>query len=272
MKLSLGITPRDYSVSGGVTYDADALAYFTANTSITSAADKNAVNTFYINAKNDGYYSKLKQVILPIWSTANNNKWNLINPLDTNAAYRLVFSTGWTHASTGMTPNGTSAYAQTFLSTSSLGLTNVHLSYYSRTNSTGTYSEVGALKNSPNSYTDISVKHSTLGAYIRINGGLVPTYISVADSTGFYIGNRTGTNVINLFKNGTKIQNLTTASSATTTVEMTIGGLNNNGTIINYSNRECCFESIGLGLTDIESQNYSNNVNTLMTYFGINTY
>jgi hypothetical protein len=54
MKLSLGITPRDYSVKNGVTYDADALAYFNANTAITSAADKNAINTFYLGLKSDG--------------------------------------------------------------------------------------------------------------------------------------------------------------------------------------------------------------------------
>ena len=37
MKLSLGLTPRDYSVAGGaVAYDSDAQAYFTANTAATS--------------------------------------------------------------------------------------------------------------------------------------------------------------------------------------------------------------------------------------------
>ena len=38
---NLAITTKSYAVAGGVTYDADALAYFTANTAITSDADKN---------------------------------------------------------------------------------------------------------------------------------------------------------------------------------------------------------------------------------------
>ncbi len=78
MKLSLGLTPRDYSVAGGaVAYDTDAQAYFTANTAITSDADKNAINTYlFVNAKSQGYYSKIKEMILPLWSTATNNKWD----------------------------------------------------------------------------------------------------------------------------------------------------------------------------------------------------
>ncbi len=97
MKLSLGLTPRDYSVAGGaVAYDTDAQAYFTANTAITSAADKNAINTFYLGLKSDGIYTKIKAMYLPLWSTATNNKWNLVNPLDTNGAFRLTFATGMT--------------------------------------------------------------------------------------------------------------------------------------------------------------------------------
>jgi hypothetical protein len=253
-------------------YDPDALNYFNANTAITSTADKNAINQYlFVNAKNQGYYSKIKQMILPLWSTATNNKWNLVNPLDTNGAFRLTFSTGWTHSSTGMTPNGTSAFAQTFLSTSAIGLNTGHLSYYSRTNSTGSYGEIGALKSSPNSYTDLGLKTAT-GAYIRYNNGGAPTNVANADSTGFYIGTRTASNVLKLFKNGSSIQSLTTASFATTTVAITVGATNNNGTIINYSNRECCFESIGEGLTDTEATNFTNNVNALMIYFGINTF
>ena len=146
---NLAITTKNYAVAGGVTYDADALAYFTANTAITSDADKNAINTFYSGLKTDGVYSKINAMYLPLWSSATANKWNLINPVDTNGGYRLTFSTGWTHASTGMTPNGTSAYADTFLSTSVTGLNTGHLSYYSRTNTTITGIEMGALKNTP---------------------------------------------------------------------------------------------------------------------------
>jgi len=273
MKLSLGLSPRDYSVAGGaVAYDTDAQAYFTANTAITSDADKNAINTFYLGLKSDGVYPKIYQMGLYIWSSASNNKWNLVNPQDTNGAYRLVFSTGWTHASTGMTPNGTSAYADTYLSTSVLGLNTGHLSYYSRSNTTITGIEMGALKNTPNSYTELSCRYSTSGSAVRYNNGGVPTYYANTDSRGYYIGLRTASNVLKLFKNGSSVQSLTTASSATTTNTIYIGAINNSLVAGLFSNRECCFSSIGAGLTDTEATNLSNRVNTLMTYFGINVY
>jgi hypothetical protein len=269
---NLAITTKNYAVAGGVTYDADALAYFTANTSITSDADKTAINTFYLGLKTDGVYSKINAMYLPLWSSATANKWNLINPTDTNGAYRLTFSTGWTHASTGMTPNGTSAYADSFLSTSVLGLNTGHLSYYSGTNSTITGIEMGALKNSPNSYTELSCRYSTSGAAVRYNNAGVPTYIANADSRGFYVGLRTASNVLKLFKNGSSIQSLTTASNATTTNTIYLGAINNSLVAGIFSNRECRFSSIGAGLTDAEATNLSSRVNTLMTYFGINNY
>lgn len=263
---------RGKPVSVAPTYDADAQAYFTANTAITSTADKNAINTFYLGLKSDGVYTKINAMYLPLWGSASANKWNLKNPVDTNGAFRLTFSTGWTHASTGMTPNGTSAYADTYLSTSVLGLDTGHLSYYSRTNSTITGIEMGALKNTPNSYTELSCRYSTSGSAVRYNNGGVPTYFANTDSRGYYIGLRTASNVLKLFRNGTSVQSLTTASSATTTNTIYIGAINNALVAGLFSNRQCCFSSIGTGLTDTESTNLSSRVNTLMTYFGINIY
>lgn len=253
-------------------YDPDAQAYFNVNTAITSTADKNAINTFYLGLKSDGIYTKIKAMYLPIWSSATSNKWNLVNPLDTNGAYRLTFSTGWTHASTGMTPNGTSAYADSYISTSVTGLNTGHLSYYSRTNSTITGIEMGALKNSPNSYTELSARYSTSGSAVRYNNGGVPIYYANSDSRGMYVGNRTASNVLKLFINGTNVQSLTTASSATTTNTIYLGAINNSLVAGLFSNRQCSFSSIGTGLTDTEAINLSSRVNTLMTYFGINTY
>lgn len=272
MKLSLGLTPRDYSVAGGaVAYDTDAQAYFTANTAITSSADKNAINTFFLGLKSDGIYTKITAMYLPLWSSATNNKWNLKNPLDTNGAYRLTFSTGWTHSSSGMTPNGSSAFADTFLTTSVIGLNSGHLSYYSRTNSSVLAEEMGALQNTPNSYTDLIINYSGFGATFRYNDNGSGTGTANANTQGFYIGSRIASNVIKLFKNGSILQSLTSASGSTSsTRNIYIGAVNNVGTAAFFSNRQCSFSSIGTGLTDTEASNFYTRVNTLMTYFGIN--
>ncbi len=42
------------------------------------------------------------------------HKGNLRNPADSDAAFRLSFSGGWTHSYNGAAPNGTTGYADTF--------------------------------------------------------------------------------------------------------------------------------------------------------------
>lgn len=272
---NLAITTKNYSVTGGVTYDADALAYFTANTAITSDADKNAINTFYLGLKSDGIYTKIKAMYLPIWGSASASKWNLVNPADTDAAFRLTFATGMTFTSSGMTPNGSSAYANTYYQTNNLDINSIHLSVYLRTNITsGTQAEFGSLKTTATvSYTDFSPNLSNLGAYFRGNDGAAPTYVTNTNTTGFYIGSRTASNVKKIFKNSNVLQTLNTVTTAKNTINIYLSAVNQNGTsTIYYSTRQQCFASIGDGLTDAEATNLSSRVNTLMTYFGINVY
>jgi hypothetical protein len=198
----------------------------------------------------------MKAIYPMVGCTAALHKWNLKDPQDLDAAFRLVFSGGWTHSATGALPNGTNAFANTFMGTNNMGLNSIHYSYYSRTNTLLNCQEMGVLKNTPNSYSDLGVRNSGGGAFIRLNNGAGVTFATNLDSRGFYTGNRTGATVIKLFKNGSNIQSLTDSSSATTTLATYIGALNNQGTAGQYSNRECAFSSIGDGLTDTEAANF----------------
>lgn len=265
MKLSLGLTPRDYTVAGGVTYDADAQAYFTANTAITSAADKTAINDFYLGLKSDGIYTKITSMYLPLWSSATANKWNLKNPLDTDAAYRLNFTTGWTHASTGMTPNGTSAYANTFL----LGNTfssEVHLSFYSGTQTVGGAFEI-ACYNGSSTLSNRPAVNAHLGGNTAIN------YTTTTDARGFWIASKRSNTDREIYRNGVSQNTLATnITTAFPNLNIWLGALNNNNGLSYPSSKQIRFSSIGLGLTDTDASNLSSRVNTLMTYFGINTY
>lgn len=245
-------------------YDPDAQAYFNANTTITSAADKNAINTFYLGLKSDGVYTKIKAMYLPIWGSAAACKWNLVNPLDTNAAFRLIFTTGWTFSSSGMTP--LNAYSDTFLIPSIiLTLNSAHISYYSRTSASGSY-DMGS---------QIVGAGLTLGirdagyTFIRVNtyGAGTESNILNADGKGFYQANRNLSNIQSIIKNNT-INNFSVNSVSRPTNNIFIGAINN--PIIYYGNKQCSFASIGDGLTDTEASNFYTRVNTLMTYFGIN--
>ena len=65
---------------------------------------------------------------------SNQFKYNLVNPVDSDAAFRGVFNGGWTFSNQGATPNGTNGYMDTKLvpSTNGLTLSNAHISFYSR--------------------------------------------------------------------------------------------------------------------------------------------
>jgi hypothetical protein len=251
----------------GVVYDPDAQAYFNANTTITSAADKNAINSFYLGLKSDGIYTKLKAMYLPIWGSSANSKWNLINPLDTNAAFRLTFSTGWTFSSGGMTPNGTSAFANTnFIPLNQyFDSSSCHISYYSRTDNNSNC-DMGC--NTVSAGTYIYIKQTNVTA-IRNNtsGAGTETNTSNTSGTGFYINNRTSLTVQKIIKN-TTITSFSVNATTRPNVNMYIGALNN--PILDYGNKQCAFASIGNGLTDTEASNFYTRVNILMTYFGIN--
>lgn len=249
-------------------YDADAQAYFNVNAAITSAADKNAINTFYVNAKNDGYYSKIKWAILPIWGTALNSKWNLIN----NRTFDMTFSSGWTYASNGITP--LNAFADTFLIPSiNLSQNNSHLSFYSGTNEiAGNKFEIGSSGNPSTGTNSIAMGVRFTGNVFlsRINA-LTDTSAANTNSQGFYIGSRLNATTQQTFKNGTK-----TSSSVNSTGlspnSVNVGRWNNPTGSPYYTSKQCRYASCGDGFTDTEATNYTNNVNTLLTYFGINTF
>jgi hypothetical protein len=239
----------------GAAYDPDAQAFFTAS-GLTGATELNAVNQLVLDMKAYGIWSKMKAIYPFVGGTAALHKWNLKDPQDTNAAFRLVFNGGWTHSSTGATPNGVNAYADTYLVQSAefANDNNIHLSYYSRTNVNTNSVEIGCFDN-------------TRACQILIrNSGIVPsstrTFLNNltesnfvdANSLGFYTTNRIGTSV-KIFKNSTLSVNNTNAANGRTTISFYIGAQNFFGANLR-SSKECAFSSIGDGLTDTEAADF----------------
>jgi hypothetical protein len=259
------------NLSTAPTYDADAQIYFNLNTAITSTADKTAINTFYLNVKSGGYYNKIKCMYFPIWLTAGNCKWNLIN----NRSYDLTFGTGMTFNSGGMLPNGTSAYANTQLIPSVAFSVdhNKHMSFYSRTNAStiNPSSSIGS-SNSTSGYCRMTIRGASnqLG---YVYGGTNGTYVSTeTNSLGFYMANRSTSTASQLYKNGSLIGNGNATNSTTSNIpqQLLICAAYDVSAITYYDNKQCAFASIGDSLTASEQLNFYNNVQTLMTYFGIN--
>lgn len=244
--------------------DADAQAFVTA-ANIQDQVEANAVNNLVIGMKADGVWSKMKAIYPFVGGTASTHKWNLKNPLDTNAAFRLVFNGGWTHSSTGVTPNGTNAYADTFLIPSLLlNLNSKSYSIYSRTDSNGLFHDIGTHGSSINDYDTFFTRYLN-DFYGTISSITDYTMFSNLDSLGFYSSSRTASNAIEIYKNGVSKITQSKASGANSNAPVYISAFNNNGGLQQYSNRNLAFASIGDGLTDTDAANLYTRVQTFQT-------
>jgi hypothetical protein len=248
--------------------DPDAQAFITA-ASITDPTQQSAINQLVVDLKGYSIWTKMKALYPFVGGSASSHKWNLKNPLDTDAAFRLVFNGGWTHSSTGALPNGTNAYADTKLNpSSSLNLDSTHFSFYSRTNSNGTEVEMGVQHtNSSLNLLEIRTSGTT---YIAVNSQGTYTTYADTDSRAFYIANRTASNVVNSWRNSTKKATGTTASSSLPNGNMWLSAWNNiaNPALLYYSTKQTAFASIGDGLTDAEAANFYTAVQAFNTTLG----
>jgi hypothetical protein len=236
-------------------FDADAQAFITA-AGITDNTQKTAINTLVVSLKGYNIWTKMKAIYPMVGGTSTTHKFNLKNPLDTNAAFRLVFAGGWTHSSTGAKPNGTNAYADTFLSpNTSLLLNDQHISYYTRTNSNGTEVEIGCVDNGTAPTTLLEIRTSGI-TYASLATNAYTTYTD-PNSLGFYLGSRTASNLTRLFKNGSNVASSTTVSTTNPIANIFLGVLNRSPQpVAYYSTKECAFSSIGDGLSVTEAANF----------------
>lgn len=177
-------------------------------------------------------------------------KFNLVNPQDSDAAFRLAFSGGWTYSTNGALPNGTNAYADTFLIPSTnLTESSKHLSVYIRTDNTPINADpinIGALNGTP---------RDLLGATRTFLSGQLSSIDvrnnSITNPIGYSLVTRSST-TNNLFKNNSKVGTLTGAGSSPTN-KVFVGALNLNGGGYGYTNNQLALASIGDGLSDAEA-------------------
>lgn len=113
--------------------DPDADAYIAA-AGITSTTIQNAITTFVRALKTAGLWGKFHAIYPFPGTTSTINKFNLVNPVDSDAAFRLVFYNNPTHSAGGLQFNGIDQYADTFIGSSTLSKTSWGYGFYSMTN------------------------------------------------------------------------------------------------------------------------------------------
>lgn len=248
--------------------DPDAQAFITA-AGITNPTQQTAINTLVVSLKANGIWTKMKAIYPFVGGTAFAHKFNLKNPLDTNAAFRLVFNGGWTHSATGALPNGTNAYANTFLTPSVfLTLDSSHLSFYSRSNVSGFAGcSIGSYNLAFTSANQILIRFTDNNFYSNIGNSIFIT-VSNPSSSGYYLTSRTSNVSTRAFKNGLLFGTNSAASVINNNQSIFISARSDGGTPILYDNKQCAFASIGDGLSDTESSNLYTAVQAFNTSLG----
>ncbi len=208
-----------------------------------------ALNTLDLGLIANGLDSKMVALYPMVGGTATTHKYNFMDARDLDAAFRLTFNGGWTHSSTGAKPNGSTGYADTHLTpSSSLNQNSSHLSYYSRTTSNGTEVEIGCAGALGSSIIEIRTAGTS---YFKINTATFLTYTD-SDSKGFYVANRSASNVTDGWKNGVKVATGSTASTQLPGNLLYLAAYSQGGAVF-FSTKECAFSTIGSGFTDAES-------------------
>jgi hypothetical protein len=118
---------------------------FIDSSGITNQTEKDAICTLVKQLKDSSLWTSMLAIYPFVGGTASSSKWNLVNPVNSNSAFRLDFFGGWTFASTGAKPNGINAYAITYFVpiNSWASDTSISFGYYSTTNTSATQVEMG---------------------------------------------------------------------------------------------------------------------------------
>jgi hypothetical protein len=173
-------------------------------------------------------------------------KFNLVNPQDTDAAFRLAFSGGWTYSTNGAQPNGTNGYADTKLvpSTVIASANSQHYAIYSRTNVAEARYGFG------NDNISYGLKWTD-----NINYGKMGTsesgFGTNSTSFGLHILNRVDSSNLSSIIRGTKTT-VSNSISALSALNILLGARQLSGSVDSYGTRQLALVSIGDGLSDAE--------------------
>ena len=233
--------------------DPDCAAFLTA-TGITDPTISGAVCTLVTSLKSANLWTKLNAIYPMVGGTATTHMYNLRNPANTNAAFRLNFVGGWTHSSTGAKPNGINAYANTFLSpsvTQSVNSNGMGMYITQLTVSGIDAVQMGCFV-STTSASLVFARPTLMGA--RLNGSV--NSISIIGGEGSFDVQRTAAATTKFYKNGTSLQTYNSGGTLPN-FPIGLGNINLSGVVYTdgWVNSEFRLAYISSGLNDSEISN-----------------
>ena len=229
--------------------DPDAVAFLTA-AGITDPTITSAICTLVISMKANGTWAKMNAIYPFVGGTAATHKFNLKNPADTNAAFRLSFVGGWTHSANGALPNGTNAYADSFLTPSVTFAVNSHsFGIYSRTNDITGNRIYGTSTSATVTLQHNIVLSVTQGAF---QSGNSPILYPI-NTQSLFVATRTSSTVFKTFRAGALLGSSIITMTSLPAFNFYFAARNNSGTALQFTPHQLAFAFLGAGLTDAEA-------------------
>jgi hypothetical protein len=225
---------------------------FISAAGLTNKTHVNAIVYLSNNLISTGLYDKLVAIYPMVGGSLGSHIYNLKNPVDSNTAYRLSFSGGVTHNSTGSLFGGVDGYANTFLPASSTDLSQ---------NSTSMWFYVTGGKTSTNAMIVMGANNITLNTPFsnfnnnsQVNDSYGGSNQKDQDFEKGFIGvSRINSSGFNYYINDNVKFAATASSQAPVELNLFIGSANVNNTPLAFTNLWCGFSAIGKGLTTSEA-------------------
>ena len=264
-KLVAGQLPTQLGLIGSSDFgtDPDAQAFFdrvtTAGGSL-SATEKLAVDTLVKQMKLDGIWTLMKAIYPMVGASAEACAQNL-----KSSSFTGTFTSGWTFASTGVTPNGTSAYFNTTVKNNT-NLTDraSHWSAYFRTLGNDGFN--GYYSAAAGAVFGVQPKDNTNKIAVGLNN-LAGS--GVTSAAGFLIGSVNNATDAKLYLNNSLVKTNNTTSDLTGySLDFYLGALNSTGIPIIYGTQQSAFLSLGDKLTDTQASNFYTAVQAFQTTLG----
>jgi hypothetical protein len=227
-----------------------------------STTEQNATKTLVADLKAYGIWSAMKAIYPMVGASAAACAQNL-----KSSSFTGTFTSGWTFASTGAKPNGTSAYMETgFEPSANLTANNSSIGYYGGTTGVTTGVVLGSANSSGSgSYFEIFPAYPGYGLFGDVFDGS-GTFTANSNAAGFIFAYR---NSSSTEKKHSIRGTITTKTESTRVLDITstvvLAARKNISSIQEYTNNEHRFSFIGEGLTDTQASNFYTAVQAFQT-------
>lgn len=260
-------------VTSGVV-DPNAQAFITA-AGITDPTQQSAINQLVLDLKSNSLWTKMYLLYPLVGGTSTTTKYNLMNPVDTDAGYRMTWNGGITFDSNGVQGNGSTGYGNphfnpnTFNSTTAITSSN-HFAIYSRSSVSNDNTDYGSAV--VNIALQMLARRASGNMLADNYAELLRAQGAVTNSQGLFVSTRTSLTSHIIYRNGSSVASNTSTETASQmnslTYDLAFMAANYLGTISDYSTRQYAWFSIGSGLDATDSTNLYTVVQAYQTALG----